>query len=47
MKTSSKRLLLLTLFAGIFAIAASSCNTTRGLGRDVRKVGNHIERAAD
>nr|WP_139373016.1 entericidin A/B family lipoprotein [Prosthecobacter debontii] len=25
----------------------SSCNTTRGLGRDVQKVGNTIERGAD
>lgn len=24
----------------------SSCNTTRGFGRDVQKVGNKIERAA-
>lgn len=25
----------------------SSCNTTRGFGRDVQKVGNKIEREAD
>ena len=47
MKTSPTRLLLFILAAGIFGIAGTSCNTTRGLGRDVKKVGNKIERAAD
>ena len=47
MKTSYNRLILLLLASGMLAIAGTSCNTTRGVGRDVKKVGSHIERAAD
>ncbi len=46
MKTSHKRLSVLVLAAGLFAILGTSCNTTRGLGRDVKKAGDKIERAA-
>ena len=34
------------LAAAGFIITLTSCNTTRGVGRDVEHVGNHIERAA-
>lgn len=30
-----------------FAFSSTSCATSRGFGRDVKKVGNKIERAAD
>ncbi|TDU71454.1 putative small secreted protein [Prosthecobacter fusiformis] len=46
MKTSRQRIVLLVLISGLFAILGTSCNTTRGFGRDVQKTGRHIERAA-
>ncbi len=30
-----------------FALASTSCATTKGFGRDVKKVGNKIEKTAD
>jgi len=47
MKNTIKHLLALTLITGLFASIATGCNTTCGLGRDVRHVGSHIERAAN
>jgi predicted small secreted protein len=47
MKIPCTRLVLLLLASGIVVLAGTSCNTTRGLGRDVKKVGGHIERAAN
>lgn len=47
MKTSLLRLSCLLLASAVFSMAATSCNTTRGLGRDVKKVGNSIENAAN
>ncbi len=48
-ETTSRNVGYFTLLFG-FAILTisflSSCNTTRGLGRDVQKVGNTIERTA-
>lgn len=38
---------LLIGFAVLTLSTMSSCNTTRGFGRDVQKVGNKIERAAN
>jgi entericidin B len=35
------------LATGAFALSATSCATTKGFGRDVEKVGNKIENAAD
>lgn len=46
MKTSMLRFCCLLLASAIFSMAATSCNTTRGFGRDVKKVGNRIENAA-
>lgn len=46
MKTPLLRLGCLLLASTIFSMAATSCNTTRGFGRDVKKVGNRIENAA-
>jgi predicted small secreted protein len=37
---------LLIGFAVLTLSSMTSCNTTRGFGRDVQKVGNKIERAA-
>lgn len=37
---------ILVLMAAIFGIlAVSSCNTMRGVGRDVQRTGQNIERA--
>lgn len=43
MKTGTKAALLLILPALVLA----GCNTTRGIGRDVKSVGGAIERAVD
>lgn len=43
MKTGAKAALLLILPALVLA----GCNTTRGIGRDVKSVGGAIERAVD
>jgi predicted small secreted protein len=42
-KTGAKAALLLILPALVLA----GCNTTRGIGRDVKSVGGAIERAVD
>lgn len=46
MKSSHKRFALLLLAAVLWTIAGTSCNTVRGVGRDVEHAGGHIERAA-
>lgn len=51
-RTSKKANSMLTLcLAGVataaFAIASTSCSTTKGFGRDVEKVGDKIQGAAD
>jgi predicted small secreted protein len=38
------KILALTLAA---ALALSACNTTKGVGRDVKSVGTAVEKAAD
>jgi entericidin B len=35
------------LATAAFALSTTSCATTKGFGRDVEKVGDKIERAAD
>ena len=45
MNTSSKRIALI-LFAVAFTMLGTSCNTLRGVGRDVRHVGSGIEHVA-
>ena len=44
MKTSLKRILLL-LIPALWAVFGSSCNTVRGVGRDVEKAGDGIQNA--
>ncbi len=39
--------IVLSLKAGSLLLSLASCNTTRGFGRDLRKVGYKIEEAAD
>lgn len=46
MNPTTQRILRLGLISGLFALLGTSCNTTRGFGRDVQKTGRHIERAA-
>lgn len=38
---------LTVLVALFFGLALSGCNTTAGFGKDVQKVGNKIESAAE
>lgn len=44
MKNSKIALLLMMV---TFAFALSACNTVEGVGKDVKKVGEEIEEAAD
>lgn len=39
--------LIVGLVSGFVLLTLASCNTTRGFGRDLQKVGTKIERAAD
>ena len=45
MKTSQARLILLFLASLLLTVAGTSCNTVRGVGRDVEHAGDHIENA--
>jgi len=45
MKTTQKRLVILLLASAFLAIAGTSCNTVRGVGRDVESAGDHIVHA--
>ena len=45
MKTVFKYLVLLAAAAGLLVL--SGCNTMEGFGKDLQKVGNEIEEAAD
>lgn len=38
---------LAVIATAAFALAGTSCATSKGFGRDVKKVGNKIENAAD
>lgn len=49
-ETTAKKLGYFVFAFGMFILTLSflsSCNTTRGFGRDVQKVGNEIERGAN
>jgi predicted small secreted protein len=35
------------VFFAVIALALAACNTVEGFGKDVKKVGSSIERAAD
>jgi len=45
MKTNLMKTTLWLLAAAFLTLAATSCNTMRGVGRDVQKTGQNIERA--
>ena len=47
MTTSQKRIVFILIAAALFSMVGTSCNTLRGVGRDVRSVGNGIERVAN
>ncbi|MEZ5299806.1 MAG: entericidin A/B family lipoprotein [Verrucomicrobiales bacterium] len=50
MKTKSRQLIAITLaaaLAGFASIFCASCNTSRGFGKDLQKVGEEIEQEAD
>lgn len=46
MNTSHHRLIILLLVSVVYTMIGSSCNTMRGVGRDVESAGNHIQHAA-
>lgn len=43
MNNSLKRLTLLILVSSFFALVGAGCQTTKGFGRDVEKVGDKIQ----
>jgi predicted small secreted protein len=43
MKTSLKNFTILVLLSGFIAVASTGCQTTKGFGRDVEKVGENIQ----
>ena len=45
MKTSQNRLILFLLASALWTIAGTSCNTVRGVGRDVERTGEGIQRS--
>jgi predicted small secreted protein len=45
MKTNLIKIILLLLTAAFGLLATSGCNTVRGVGRDVERTGQNIERA--
>ncbi len=47
MKTPHTRIILLLVASALLSMVGTSCNTVRGVGRDVEHVGGHIERAAN
>ncbi len=46
MKLTHHRFILLLLVSALWTVLGSSCNTFRGLGRDIERTGQKIERAA-
>ena len=45
MKSTHKRLLLLALISALSALFGASCNTVRGVGRDVENAGHGIQKS--
>jgi predicted small secreted protein len=43
MKTSLKRFVILLLAVGFMALAGAGCQTTKGFGKDVEKLGEKIQ----
>lgn len=43
MKKTSQRIVLLAIASALAALFGTSCGTVRGVGKDVGKVGEHIE----
>ena len=45
MKTSPKRIALLLIASAITLLGSTSCNTVRGVGRDVEAAGDGIQKS--
>jgi predicted small secreted protein len=43
MKTSLRKLLILLVASGFVVLAATGCQTTRGFGEDVERLGESIQ----
>ena len=46
MNSQTKHLALILIVASFFALASTGCNTTKGLGKDVEKLGDKIQEKA-
>ncbi len=46
MNSNTHKFALLVIAAALFALFTTGCNTTRGLGRDVEKLGDKIQEKA-
>jgi predicted small secreted protein len=46
MSSNPKRFALLLLGTAFFAFASTGCNTSKGFGKDVEKLGDKIEKKA-
>lgn len=47
MNSSLKRFALLVLAAAALALATTACQTSKGFGKDVEKLGDKIQEKAD
>lgn len=47
MSTSFRRVTLLLITAALLGLAATGCQTTKGFGKDVEKLGDNIQEKAD
>jgi predicted small secreted protein len=46
MNSTTKRSVLLWLAVAVFSLVTMGCNTSRGFGKDVEKLGDKIEKKA-
>lgn len=46
MNSTSRRLALLLLTAAFFALITTGCQTSKGFGKDVEKLGDNIQKKA-
>lgn len=45
--TNLRKIVALTIAAGLAATTLSACNTVEGVGKDIKSAGKSIEKAAD
>jgi len=47
MKINHSRLVLILVASALWAIAGTSCNTFRGLGKDIENAGSSVQKSAN